>query len=66
MKWVTREGPKVDRIACPWLIPRFVDSDAEAKGQRREARGHRQAPITADSPRPIAHCQREKSRARGS
>jgi len=25
MKWVTRERPKVDRIACPWLIKRFVD-----------------------------------------
>ena len=29
MKWVTRERPKVDRIACPWLIKRFVDSNAE-------------------------------------
>jgi len=29
MKWVTRECPKVDRIACPWLIKRFVDPDAE-------------------------------------
>src|SRR5438045_1127237 len=29
MKWVTRERPKVDRIACPWLIKRFVDADAE-------------------------------------
>lgn len=29
MKWVTRERPKVDRIACPWLIRRFVDPDAE-------------------------------------
>ncbi len=28
MKWVTREGAKVDRIACPWLIKRFVDPDA--------------------------------------
>ena len=28
MKWVTRERPKVDRIACPWLIRRFVDKDA--------------------------------------
>jgi rhodanese-related sulfurtransferase len=26
--WVTRERPKVDRIACPWLIRRFIDSDA--------------------------------------
>lgn len=29
MKWVTREHAKVDRIACPWLIKNFVDSDAE-------------------------------------
>jgi hypothetical protein len=29
MKWVTRERPKVDRIACPWLIKRFVDPEAE-------------------------------------
>ncbi len=29
MKWVTRERAKVDRIACPWLIRRFVDPDAE-------------------------------------
>ena len=29
MKWVTRERAKVDRIACPWLIKRFVDPDAE-------------------------------------
>jgi hypothetical protein len=29
MKWVTRERPKIDRIACPWLILRFIDKDAE-------------------------------------
>jgi rhodanese-related sulfurtransferase len=29
MRWVTRERPKIDRIACPWLIARFVDKDAE-------------------------------------
>src|SRR5437773_6106369 len=29
MKWVTRERPKVDRVACPWLIRRFVDPGAE-------------------------------------
>jgi hypothetical protein len=29
MKWVTRANPKVDRVACPWLIKKFVDSDAE-------------------------------------
>ena len=29
MKWVTRERPKTDRIACPWLIRRFIDPEAE-------------------------------------
>lgn len=29
MKWVTREKARVDRIACPWLIRRFIDEDAE-------------------------------------
>lgn len=29
MKWITRERPKIDRIACPWLIKNFVDQDAE-------------------------------------
>ncbi len=29
MKWVTRERPKIDRIACPWLIKRFIEPDAE-------------------------------------
>ncbi|HEV3096422.1 MAG TPA: chromate resistance protein ChrB domain-containing protein, partial [Candidatus Dormibacteraeota bacterium] len=29
MKWVTRKNANVDRIACPWLIRRFIDKDAE-------------------------------------
>ena len=29
MKWITRENVKVDRVACPWLIRRFVDPQAE-------------------------------------
>ena len=29
MKWITREHPKIDRIACPWLIKRFIDEQAE-------------------------------------
>ena len=29
MKWVTRENPKTDRIACPWLIRKFIDPAAE-------------------------------------
>ena len=29
MKWITRERPKVDRVACPWLIKKFVDPHAD-------------------------------------
>ena len=29
MKWITRERPKIDRIACPWLIKKFIDFEAE-------------------------------------
>ena len=29
MKWITRERPKIDRVACPWLIARFIDREAE-------------------------------------
>jgi hypothetical protein len=29
MRWITREHPKIDRVACPWLITRFIDKDAE-------------------------------------
>jgi hypothetical protein len=29
MKWVTRERPKTDRVACPWLIRKFIDPEAE-------------------------------------
>jgi len=29
MKWITREKPKIDRLACPWLIRRFIDKEAE-------------------------------------
>ena len=29
MKWITREHPRVDRVACPWLVERFIDSQAE-------------------------------------
>ncbi len=29
MKWIARERPKIDRLACPWLISRFIDRDAE-------------------------------------
>src|SRR5437870_10851905 len=36
MKWVTRARPKTDRIACPWLIRRFIDPDAEIVYVARE------------------------------
>jgi rhodanese-related sulfurtransferase len=46
-RWVTRERPKIDRIACPWLIRRFVDRDAEIlyvpKGDVRKVAAERQA-----------------------
>lgn len=29
MKWITRERPKIDRIACPWLILRYIEPEAE-------------------------------------
>jgi len=29
MQWITREHPKIDRIACPWLIRRFIEAEAE-------------------------------------
>src|SRR3954452_20261009 len=29
MRWITRERPKIDRVACPWLIARFIDHEAE-------------------------------------
>jgi hypothetical protein len=29
MRWITREHPKIDRVACPWLIARFIDKDPE-------------------------------------
>jgi len=29
MKWITRERPRVDRVACPWLIEKFIDQNAE-------------------------------------
>ena len=29
MKWITRERPRIDRLACPWLIKRFIDKEAE-------------------------------------
>ena len=37
MQWVTREHPRTDRVACPWLIRRFIDPDAEIVYRPRDA-----------------------------
>ena len=29
MKWISRQRPKIDRVACPWLIARFIDKQPE-------------------------------------
>ena len=53
MKWVTRERPRVDRIACPWLIKRFVDEQAEflyAPGDQVMAVAENEGAIPFDVP----------------
>ncbi|MFB3917706.1 MAG: chromate resistance protein ChrB domain-containing protein [Terriglobales bacterium] len=54
MKWITRKDIKVDRVACPWLIRRFVDSEAEflfvEEDRLLETAQHEQA-IPFDAPR---------------
>ncbi len=53
MKWVTRARPKVDRIACPWLILRFIDQEAEIVYLPPEqvlAAGEREDWISFDAP----------------
>jgi hypothetical protein len=53
MKWVTRAHVHVDRVACPWLIARFVDSDAEflfVAASEVEAVAKRQGAIPFDAP----------------
>ena len=53
MKWVTRARPKTDRIACPWLIRRFIDPDAEILyvGQIRYSIQQRPRALTASTPK---------------
>jgi hypothetical protein len=51
MKWVTRKNANVDRIACPWLIRRFVDKDAEflfVPGEEVSAVAEREGAIPYD------------------
>jgi hypothetical protein len=54
MKWITRRNIKVDRVACPWLIRRFVDPDAEflfvEEGELLES-ARREKAIPFDAPR---------------
>jgi hypothetical protein len=53
MKWVTREKAKVDRIACPWLIRRFVDKEAQflyVPGDQVEAVAKREGAVPFDVP----------------
>lgn len=53
MKWITREKVKVDRVACPWLIRRFVDPDAEflfVPADRVTAEAERQGATPYDVP----------------
>ena len=53
MKWVTREHPHTDRIACPWLIRKFIDPDAEIVYVPRDAvsdYAEREGAISFDAP----------------
>ena len=53
MKWVTREHPKTDRIACPWLIRKFIDAEAEILYVPRDevlAVAERESAISFDAP----------------
>jgi hypothetical protein len=53
MKWITRANANVDRIACPWLIKRFVDPDAEflfVPADRVTATAEREGAIPYDVP----------------
>jgi hypothetical protein len=53
MKWVTREHPHTDRIACPWLIRRFIEPDAEIVYVPRDevlAYAEREGAISFDAP----------------
>jgi hypothetical protein len=53
MKWITRARPKTDRIACPWLIARFIDPAAETiyvSADQVLGEAQRQDAISFDSP----------------
>jgi len=53
MKWITRSHVHVDRVACPWLITRFIDSDAEflfVPASEVSARSEQEGAIPYDAP----------------
>jgi hypothetical protein len=53
MRWVTREHPRTDRIACPWLIRRFIDPRAEIVYVPRDevlAHAEREGTVSFDAP----------------
>jgi hypothetical protein len=53
MKWITRERPKIDRIACPWLVRRFIDQSPEflfVPADQVLAVGEREGAIPYDIP----------------
>lgn len=53
MRFVTREKPKVDRVACPWLIKKFIDPDAEllfVPGNQVMATAERESALPYDVP----------------
>ncbi len=54
MRWITRKNIKVDRVACPWLIRRFIDSDAEflfVEEDRLLEMSEREGAIPFDAPK---------------
>ena len=78
MKWITRERARVDRIACPWLISRFVDPKPEflfvpanqvldvAKREQRDSVRHPERRARASRPAVLLRCLRRAVRAGGS
>ena len=50
MKWITREHVKVDRVACPWLIKKFIDPEAEFVFLPRDTDWSRVDGIVYDTP----------------
>ena len=67
MKWVTRERPKTDRIACPWLILNFIDPDAEflyVPADEVLAVAEREGALSFDAPGPATRTATGCARSR--